>query len=269
MQKLWIVQYTLCYDAVTLFVLHNPQMKPTALVYAELQLAYDTFNQHLFDNSLADCVLTLQRKDRTMGYFSPGRWGNKAKDQLHEIAINPAFFAVVPLVETMATIVHEMVHLWQQQHGTPPRGRYHDKEWGDKMESIGLMPSSTGQPGGRKTGDKVADYPIEGGRFLAVCSMLITQEFKLSWYDRFTEYVPSTTGAAAPGITLNLPAQAMDVAAVSGLAMVAPAAASGVAAAAVNKSNRSKYTCSCAIAVWGKPGLNVVCGECDERFAEA
>lgn len=245
-------------------------MKPTALVYSELQLAYDTFNRLLFNGSLADCLLTLQRKDRTMGYFSPARWGNKAKDELHEIALNPAYFAVVPLVEIMATIVHEMVHLWQHQHGKPSRRGYHDKEWGDKMEAIGLMPSSTGQPGGKKVGDKMADYPIEGGRFLAVCSVLITQEFKLSWYDRFTEYVPSTTGASTPGIALYLPASALDVAAVTGVAMAVPSAGAGVAAGAgVNKSNRSKYTCSCDLSVWGKPGLNIRCGECDEAFEEA
>lgn len=242
-------------------------MKPTALVYSELQQAYDTFNRELFDGTLPDCLLTLQRKDRTMGYFSPARWGNKARDELHEIALNPAFFAVVPLVEIMATIVHEMVHLWQHHHGKQSRKGYHDKQWGDKMESIGLMPSSTGRPGGKKTGDKMMDYPIEGGRFLAVCSQLITQEYKLSWYDRFTEYVPSTTGAAAPGISLNLPAPAMDVAAVTGVAMAALAAGTGTAAPA-NKSNRSKYTCDCKNAVWGKPGLKLACMSCESKFVE-
>jgi predicted SprT family Zn-dependent metalloprotease len=240
-------------------------MKQTAIVYAELQQAYDTFNAELFDNSLGDCLLTLQRKAGTMGYFSPGRFGNRQGEKLHEIALNPECFAVVPLVEIMATIAHEMAHLWQHQHGTPARGRYHDKEWGDKMEAIGLMPSSTGLPGGKKTGDKVADYPIAGGRFLAVCAKLLTSDFKISWYDRFTALRPPATGAAAPGIVLNLPPAASAIAADSGLQLAAPATAAGGA----NKSNRSKYSCSCDVAVWGKPGLNLRCGDCDEKLAEA
>jgi len=242
-------------------------LKPTAQVYSELQLAYDTFNTELFDNSLADCLLTLQRKERTMGYFSAARFGNLAKEELHEIALNPAYFAVVPLVEVMATIAHEMVHLWQHQHGAPSRGRYHDKQWGDKMESIGLMPSSTGLPGGKKTGDKVADYPIEGGRFLQVCRDLLTKDFKISWYDRFSSHTPSMSGAATPGLVLDLPESAILIPAATagGADIVTPAST-----ASPNKSNRSKYTCKCEdpIAVWGKPNLNIICGECHATFDE-
>lgn len=247
------------------FVTHNT--KPTAVVYAELQLAYDTFNAELFDNSLADCLLTLQRKDRTMGYFSAGRFGNRAQEQLHEIALNPAFFAVVPLVEIMATIAHEMVHLWQHQHGAPARGRYHDKQWGDKMESIGLMPSSTGLPGGKKTGDKVADYPIEGGRFLQVCRGLLTRDFKISWYDRFTALAPMQSGASGPGIKLDLPEHALALASTTGLAMAVPMQGQG-AASSTNKSNRAKYTCACGYSVWGRPALKMTCDECATAYVE-
>ncbi|WP_346825004.1 hypothetical protein ACEN2Y_00360 (plasmid) [Ralstonia solanacearum] len=36
------------------------------------------------------------------------------------------------------------------------------------MEAVGRLPTSRGQLGGKRTGDSVADYPIEGGCFLAV-----------------------------------------------------------------------------------------------------
>jgi hypothetical protein len=99
--------------------------------------------------------------------------------------MNPTYFAVVPIIETLQTQVHEMTHLWQHHFGKPGRGRYHNEEWARKMESIGLMPSSTGQPGGARTGDCMADYAVEGGRFLAACQELLTANFTLSWYDRF------------------------------------------------------------------------------------
>lgn len=53
--------------------------------------------------------------------------------------------------EALQALTYEMVHLYQHHFGDPGRGRYLNKEWGNKMESIGLMPSSTGRPGGRRT----------------------------------------------------------------------------------------------------------------------
>ena len=43
-----------------------------------------------------------------------------------------------PIEESMGTLVHEMVHFWQQEFGTPSRRGYHNREWADKMEALGL-----------------------------------------------------------------------------------------------------------------------------------
>ncbi len=149
----------------------NPSIatKPTAQAYAELQHAFDHFNGRLFDGQLPQCLLTLQREKKTCGYFSAQRFGDQAGQRVDEIALNPAYFAVEPLQEIMQTIVHEMVHLWQFHFGKPGRGRYHNDEWADKMQAIGLMPSSTGAPGGRRTGDHMGDYMIAGGLFDTAC----------------------------------------------------------------------------------------------------
>lgn len=37
-----------------------------------------------------------------------------------------------------------------------------------------------------------------------------------------------------------------------------------------NRSNRVKYQCPCCLnAVWGKPKLNIICGDCDVKFQAA
>lgn len=64
------------------------------------------------------------------------------------------------------------------------------------MEIIGLMPSSTGQPGGKRTGDHVADYALSDGQFLAACESLLTADFRLSWYDRFPDVTQVRSGLA-------------------------------------------------------------------------
>ena len=51
---------------------------PTEQAYAELQQAYDVFNTELFDGQLPPCLITMQRKNRTYGYFSGERWSDLA-----------------------------------------------------------------------------------------------------------------------------------------------------------------------------------------------
>ena len=80
--------------------------------------------------------------------------------------MNPDYFGGRSLADTLSTLVHEMVHVWQ--HYAPVkkcRGGYHDRVWGAKMEEVGLMPSNTGLPGGKKNGQQMTHYIIRGGRF--------------------------------------------------------------------------------------------------------
>ena len=260
-------------------------MRPTAETYSELQLAYDTFNRTLFDGVLPDCLITLQREKATCGYFSRARFSNRAGDESDEIALNPSYFGVVPLVEVMQTLVHEMCHAWQAHHGKPGRSRYHNEEWAAKMEQIGLMPSDTGQPGGRRTGDKMSDYPVTGGRFLAACEALLTQDFRISWYDRFPSPDAVRTGQECYGASMALPSglaarpqptSTSSIQSINGGEDLAVPGVEQLVAAAANKSNRIKYTCECRLdaegktrrpnAVWGRPGLNITCGDCGQPF---
>ena len=137
-------------------------------LHTQLQEAYQFFNQHLFNNRLPPCVITVQRdKDNSHGYFSPARFGQQNNnDQFtDEIAINPIYFINAKLHNVLSTLVHEMVHLEQHHLGHSGRGRYHNREWGQWMQRVGLMPSNTGQVGGRQTGDQMTHYIIKGGAF--------------------------------------------------------------------------------------------------------
>lgn len=249
---------------------------PTHQTYAELQQAYTHFNHALFDGQLPNCLITLQREKRSMGYFSSRRFVDAQGNFTDEIAMNPAFFAVVPILETMQTLVHEMCHLWQFHFGKPGRGRYHNEQWADKMEAIGLMPSSTGMPGGARTGERMADYALEGGRFVTACADLLTQSFCLTWYDRFTHsdaprsaatHLDSAIGGGDPPC-VALPA--LTQALMSSGAAMGTAAGDGASGALVPKptggSNRWKYVCPCNTSVWGKPRLKLICGSCNGEF---
>lgn len=249
-------------------------MKPTHQAYAELQHAYDHFNLRLFDGRLPECLLTLQREKHTYGYYSKGRFISRDGVKIDEIALNPSYFAVVPMVEIMQTIAHEMTHLWQHHFGEPGRSRYHNDEWANKMESIGLMPSSTGRPGGRRTGDKVADFAIEGGLFLQACEELITDDFRISWLDRFPS--PKQMLAVA-----NLPSTVLSAAVGGGEAPMKELLVASNEAAALSdavepnvvaeqrEQTRCRYECPCKKKVWGKKALKIICGECNQPFVIA
>lgn len=237
------------------------RMTPSLEQFSELQKAYDHFNQALFENKLPGCLLSLQRIKRTMGFFSANRFTNTSKVVIDEIAVNPEYFAVVPLLEVMQTLAHEMVHQWQKRFGEPGRNRYHNKEWGDKMEAIGLMPSSTGKAGGSRTGDRMSDYPIEGGDFLKACDTLLTKKFRIVWYDRFPAG-PRTEEADADQL-VEPDANQLTISELAGQLDLAKPNTDK------NKTLRKKYNCmNCQINVWGKSKLQIICGGCGIPFKE-
>ncbi len=129
---------------------------------------------------LPQCLITMQRHKGAYGYFVAQRCvrldGDGAEDQaVDEIALNPATFPGRTAVEILSTLVHEMAHLWQHHYGTPSRGAYHNREWAAKMRAVGLIPSSTGQPGGKETGQKMTHYIEAGGPFARACARMDAQ----------------------------------------------------------------------------------------------
>lgn len=265
-------------------------MNPTKEAYAELQHAYDFYNEDLFEGRLPACMITLQRQKRTFGYYSKDRFGTRDGRKTDEIAMNPEYFAVVSVVEVLQTLVHEMAHLWQARFGEPSRACYHNIQWANKMEEIGLMPSHNGQPGGKKVGQSMADYVIVGGRFDLGTRRLITSGFAISWLDRFPAARPRPAYVPAlPGVDTGDGDDDEAEAGTSGHVMdssgeldddpIMAAAAKPPAESnpdlienqkTGNRSNRNKYSCpSCALNVWGKPGLRVICGECEKQLVPA
>lgn len=214
-------------------------MKPTQETYSALQTAYEHFNRELFGGALPECLITLQRKEkRVLGYF----WGQRFEElggelKTDEIAMNPQHFKRRSIEQVLSTLVHEMVHQWQTYSGTPSRKAYHNREWAEKMESVGLMPSDTGQPGGKKTGQRMSHYIIAGGAFAQTCAVLLSDGFHLSWGEIVAEIADDEGDGD-------------------------PAKKGGK-----DKTNRVKFICPvCYANAWGKPALKLICGTCLEAM---
>lgn len=209
--------------------------KPTLDQFKKYQAAYDYFNDRLFGGELAPCLLMFREGKKkknaiVLGHFAWDRW-TRGDETCHEISLNPEALAR-GLKDTMATLVHEMAHQWQCDHGKRPRAGYHDRQWADKMDELGLPPTDTGEPGGKRTGQRMSHTVAAGGAFDRAFRAM-PELYALPW----------TTGAA-----LELAAKPEKEKA----------------------KNKLKYTCpGCAANVWGKAELRIVCGECDEPFERA
>lgn len=167
----------------------KPLFTPSEDIYGSLIKCFREINRVFFDNKLQEPVITLQRKGKAFGYFSGDRFIHGQHETLtDEIALNPAMQAGCSFKEIIATLAHECCHMWQFhwsdfecRRGTM-RG-YHDKEWGEKMISIGLMPSHTGEIEGRKTGRNMSHYIIKGGVFDKFVQKLIANGYDMQWQE--------------------------------------------------------------------------------------
>jgi hypothetical protein len=208
----------------------------TGTEYLTLQQAFDYFNHNLFldafGNLLPPCLITYQRDRTHYGYFTSARFQHRREPHVRtdEIALNPDGFHGRSDKEILSTLVHEMVHCHQAHYGKPGRGRYHNQEWAEQMEAVGLMPSTTGQPGGQKTGEKVSHYILASGLFTQVVQELCSAGLHLNWQSGF-EKNKSVGGLSRPS------------------------------------RNKTKFSCArCGQNAWAKPTAHLICGACQWRM---
>ncbi|MDM1399011.1 SprT-like domain-containing protein [Myroides odoratimimus] len=254
-------------------------MKPTQEFYDFFQYLFDKFNENLFDNTLPQCLIVITRKNKTFGYYSSRRWANNENTYTDELAINPLYFNRYPFIEILQTIVHEMCHLWQQHNGNPSQRTYHNKEWADKMESIGLIPSTTGKKGGKRTGQNMMDYPSDTGAFIMTCIDIIYDPIiKNLWFDKtrnnpvpFNNEINIDTNST----TFNENKEAMYLLysiydannfTEADLDTEQDSEEIEESENTADKKNKVKYTCDCGFNVWGKPDLKILCQECNSLY---
>jgi len=208
----------------------------TGTEYLTLAQAFDDFNTELFyeafGNRLPPCLITYDRGRTHYGYFAPARFQHRRAPHVltDEIALNPDRFYGRSDRDILSTLVHEMVHCHQAHYGKPGRGRYHNQEWAEQMETVGLMPSTTGQPGGQKTGERVRHYVLASGLFNQVVQELFKAGLALNWQSG----VATSTG--------------------------------GQVLRRVSRTKTTFHCGHCGQKAWAKPTAQLICGACQWRM---
>jgi len=78
---------------------------------------------------------------KSLGFFRYGRNGLGLK---HEITISYTHVQSEEFWQVLGTLLHELLHLWQQIHGEPSNSNYHNKQYRDKALSLGLVVDTWG-----------------------------------------------------------------------------------------------------------------------------
>lgn len=110
---------------------------------AFLESAFSTLNKEYFENALPKAIITIQSSPKAYGHFSCQEiWQDGLKKSAyHEINIG-AETLNRPIAETIATLIHEMVHFYCKESGiqdTSRGGTYHNKRFKEEAERRGLI----------------------------------------------------------------------------------------------------------------------------------
>ena len=93
------------------------------------------------------------------------------------------------------------------------------------MKEVGLVPSDTGEPGGKETGQHMTHYVEAGGRFERACTAYLSTGAATLYHDRAGEEATKTRRKKS--------------------------------------ASKTKYTCpDCELNAWAKPEARLVCGDC-------
>ena len=86
-------------------------------------------------------IISFEKKSvKNRGHYMNGRNGFGIKENIN---INRCHLDR-PLWEILSTLLHEMCHSWQNQHGKPSISWFHNKEFKFKMANMGVVPNDKG-----------------------------------------------------------------------------------------------------------------------------
>ena len=90
-----------------------------------------------FKLEIPEVALTVEKlRCNRLGHLQPGHNGFGLRG---EIAINRMYVGQRDYWRTLGTLLHELLHSWQQAHGKPGQGNYHNREFQKKALHYGLV----------------------------------------------------------------------------------------------------------------------------------
>ena len=132
-----------------------------------LEKMFRALNAKYFDGQLEEPIITIQSTPRAYGHVTVGKSWRKGQEHRHELNIGAGTLDR-PIENTTATLLHEMVHLWNLQNGIQDcsrGGAYHNKKFRDAATARDLSISYDPRIGWSITEptEALCDFIIEQG----------------------------------------------------------------------------------------------------------
>lgn len=108
---------------------------------ALFERAFDILNEVYYEGKLPKAVITIQSKPSAYGYITCNQVWSDTDNSYYEINIT-AEYLNRPVENLLATLQHEMVHLYCMENGindTSKGRRYHNKNFKNEAEKRGLV----------------------------------------------------------------------------------------------------------------------------------
>lgn len=106
-----------------------------------LEDAYDALNKEYFESALTRPIITIQTDPRAYGRYIPDQWKDFRRGKGYDEINLGAEALNRPLVNVIATLVHEMVHQYCGLNGiqdTSRGGSYHNSRFKEEAEKRAL-----------------------------------------------------------------------------------------------------------------------------------
>lgn len=200
-----------------------------------LEKMFRALNRDFFGGELEEPIITIQSTPRAYGHVTVAKTWRRKEDWRHELNIG-AETLERPIENIAATMLHEMVHLYNLAHGVKDCSRgggYHNRKFKDEAERRGLVIEHDERYGWTRTSPSEAllDYILTQGW------ADIDMNRGLGWCPP-----PSTGGKSGAG---------------SGEGAERPK----------KKSSTRKYVCPCCgQSVRATKTVNIICGDCNEQM---
>lgn len=203
-----------------------------------LNKVFKLINSEYFDNELEMPTITIQSTVGAYGHVTTSKvWKTESGKASYELNIG-ADYLDRPIENIVATLIHEGCHLYAMQNGikdTSNRGVYHNKRFKALAEDRGLIIEKHSRYGWTITtpSETTINFCIDND----LQEVLITRHTGIT----FTGVGTGKNGNGTP-----------------------------VKPTAPKKGNSIKWICPCCDAIVRSTKiLNIVCGDCNEKFIQA
>lgn len=234
--------------------------KTTVEIYNKFQVAVDLIEKKFFLDKgkykFPKVVMAINTNCKycVTAFVSPEElYDIKKNEKLQYLAINPKYLNR-DIGSILATLCHELCHVYENAYIHIPRGGYHDKQWSELITDCGLEAIFL-----NKSKTSVSTKIKEGEIF---------EEFVKDFTDSFGEdhfnivaYSPEIEHKTK--VKLGL----IDSDSTSDEDDGIPKADNANKKIKKYNRNKVKYVCTgCGAKVWGKDGLHIHCSDCDCVF---